>query len=114
MGDPRFPDPLDEGPDVAAAQAEARARAAERQAREQPYAFEVPPGALGVLCMECGDTGIVDTGETVSPPTVRPCSHCEPGMYERWRLGHLSTAHDQAGTCQDPACKARHGRRRSV
>lgn len=100
-------DPLEDRPDVAAEQAAARERMAERRDRERPFTYEIPPGQLGVSCAECGDSDWVNTGDTDTTPSVRPCSRCQPELYERWFRGHLSTAHGQAGRCQDPDCRAR-------
>ena len=44
-------------------------------------------------CGLCRDEMWVETGEG----TVRPCAVCRPGLFARWRGGHLDARHDRAG-----------------
>ncbi|MFZ4431572.1 MAG: hypothetical protein ACOYOQ_00095 [Microthrixaceae bacterium] len=50
-------------------------------------------------CPECWDRRWVVTEDEDQPPTAKPCRHCAPVEYARWRDGH----HDPDHTCEECA-----------
>lgn len=108
--EPKFPSLLEF---VSACQRTARQVAAQRASIERPAGW-IGAGDLQLAkCGECGGTDWVEVPDERHPQDVfvRPCSHCQPALYERYTGGHLHPGHDRMA-CADEACRKSVGKRK--
>lgn len=91
---------------ISACQEVMRAESRERRAQQRgDRPFDTRVRADGtVRCVECGDSDVVEVDDPRGGVVVRPCSQCDPAMYERWADGHLDSGHDRY-SCRDEDCR---------